>query len=150
MDRTGENMMNKYKYSASTNLRYLISLLPYYSDQSALPNDMVDISDEMAEEFFDNPRPTGKERTAGDDGLPCWVDTPADSHENIVAQAEYQRSVLRAKSDSEIAWRQDAVEDGSATDEEAAALAEWKKYRVKLMRIDTSKAPYIVWPDQPV
>lgn len=141
--------MNQYKYSPSLNLRYLISLIPFYSDQSALPVDMVDITDEIAAEFFDNPAPAGKVRAAGEDGLPCWVDAPAASHESQVEQAEYQRSQLRAKADSEIAWRQDAVDAGIATEEETAALAEWKKYRVLLMRVDTSTAPDIEWPPVP-
>jgi len=53
---------------------------------------------------------------------------------------------LRAAADSEITWLQDAVDAGIATGEETAALAEWKKYRVMLMRIDTSSAPDIEWP----
>lgn len=141
--------MNKYKYSPSLNLRYLVSLLPFYSYQNALPVDMIDITDAMAAEFFDNPAPDGKVRATGEDGLPCWVDAPAVSHESQVEQAEYQRSQLRAKADSEIAWRQDAVDAGIATAEETAALAEWKKYRVLLMRVDTSKAPDIEWPPVP-
>lgn len=36
-----------------------------------------------------------------------------------------------------------------ATAGETAALAEWIKYRVLLMRVDTSKAPVIEWPTQP-
>ncbi|KAE9723498.1 hypothetical protein GP711_26185 [Escherichia coli] len=28
-------------------------------------------------------------------------------------------------------------------------MAEWKKYRVLLMRVDISKAPDIAWPVQP-
>lgn len=143
-------MMNQYKYSPSLNLRYLISLLPEYTNKAALPTDMIDISDEMAAEFFDHPSPDGKVRAAGEDGLPGWVDAPAVSHESQVEQAEYQRSQLRAKADSEIAWRQDAVDAGIATAEETAALAEWKKYRVLLMRVDTSKAPDIEWPPLPV
>lgn len=141
--------MNQYKYSPSLNLRYLISLLPFYSDQSALPGDMIDITDVMATEFFDNPAPAGKVRAAGEDGLPCWVDVPETTHESLVAQAEYQRSFLRARAESEIAWRQDAVDAGIATEEEAAALVEWKKYRVLLMRVDSSKAPDIEWPPVP-
>ncbi|MDP8717048.1 MULTISPECIES: tail fiber assembly protein [Serratia] len=141
--------MNQYKYSAEQNVRYLIEMLPYYSDQSLLPKDLVDISDDMSAEFFDYPPPEGKVRAAGGDGLPCWVDVPETTHESLVAQAEYQRSFLRARAESEIAWRQDAVDAGIATAEETAALAEWKKYRVKLMRIDTSKAPDIAWPVQP-
>ncbi|BBS91716.1 tail assembly chaperone [Klebsiella sp. WP7-S18-CRE-02] len=142
--------MNQYKYSASQNLRYLISLIPFYSDQSALPDDMVDISDDMAAEFFDNPAPDGKVRAAGEDGLPCWVDAPEVSHDELVAQAENKRSVLRIRSESEIEWRQDAVDAEIATEDEATALFEWKKYRVLLMRVDTSKAPDIEWPTLPV
>ncbi|KDU56848.1 caudovirales tail fiber assembly family protein [Escherichia coli 3-475-03_S4_C2] len=50
---------------------------------------------------------------------------------------------------TEIAWRQDAIEAGISTDDEVIQLAKWKKYRVLLMRIDTSKAPDIIWPDIP-
>ncbi|EIH6329739.1 tail fiber assembly protein [Escherichia coli] len=55
-------------------------------------------------------------------------------------------SSLRAIADAEIAWRQDAVDVGIAKDEETVALAEWKKYRVLLMRVDTAKP---VWPTHP-
>lgn len=142
--------MNKYKYSASTNLRYLISLLPEYSNPEELPADMLDITDEMADEYFDQIAPAGKVRAAGGDGLPCWVDMPEATYESLVAQAEYQRSVLRARSESEISWRQDAVDSEIATDEETAKLAAWKKYRVLLMRVDTSTAPAIKWPPVPI
>ena len=60
-----------------------------------------------------------------------------------------KKSALRAATDAEIAWRQDAVDAVSVAEEETAALTEWKKYRVQLMRIDTSKAPDIEWPTPP-
>ncbi|MCK8570557.1 tail fiber assembly protein, partial [Yersinia ruckeri] len=63
--------------------------------------------------------------------------------------AETQRTQLRSEADGEIAWRQDAVDTGIATKEEAASLAEWKKYRILLMRVDTSTAPDIEWPLKP-
>lgn len=44
---------------------------------------------------------------------------------------------------------QDAVDIGIATDAEIARLAEWKRYRVELSRIDTSKVPDITWPVRP-
>ncbi len=53
---------------------------------------------------------------------------------------------LRTEAESEICWRQDAVDSGIASAEEINALAEWKKYRVLLMRVDISKAPDIEWP----
>jgi len=48
-----------------------------------------------------------------------------------------------------IAPLQDAVDISIATDAEIARLAEWKRYRVELSRIDTSKAPDITWPVRP-
>ncbi|HAU5563295.1 TPA: tail fiber assembly protein [Serratia fonticola] len=44
---------------------------------------------------------------------------------------------------------QDAVDISIATDEETARLAQWKKYRVMLSRIDVSAAPDISWPVKP-
>ncbi|HGT8321749.1 TPA: tail fiber assembly protein, partial [Escherichia coli] len=73
-------------------------------------------------------------------------DIPSLSPEERVARAEQTRRDLRARTDSEIAWRQDAVDADIATDEETAALSEWKKYRVLLMRVDTANP---VWPTPP-
>lgn len=72
---------------------------------------------------------------------------PPPSLEQLVEQAEAERLMLRALADTEISWRQDAVDVGIATDDEMASLSEWKKYRVMVMRVDTSKP---VWPQKPV
>ena len=56
------------------------------------------------------------------------------------------RSALRSTADTEISWRQDAVDAGIATDEETAALSEWKKYRIMLMRVNTANP---LWPMPP-
>ncbi|WP_336478359.1 tail fiber assembly protein [Escherichia coli] len=71
---------------------------------------------------------------------------PAPSKEQIIATNEAKKSQLRSAADKEIVWRQDAVDAGIATGEESVALAEWIKYRVLLMRVDTA-AP--VWPTPP-
>lgn len=71
------------------------------------------------------------------------------THGELVAMADQQKASLRMTADSEIIWRQDAVDAGMATTEEAASLAAWKKYRVLLMRVDVSLAPDIAWPDMP-
>ena len=73
-----------------------------------------------------------------------WLRLP--TLEELMAIAEDRKLSLKAQADSEIAWRQDAVDAGIATDEETAALSEWKKYRVLLMRVDTAKP---VWPVNP-
>ncbi|EKN3733641.1 TPA: tail fiber assembly protein [Yersinia enterocolitica] len=60
-----------------------------------------------------------------------------------------EKNQLKAAADSEIEWRQDAVDDGSASEKEIVDLAAWRKYRLALMRIDTSKAPGVEWPESP-
>lgn len=79
-----------------------------------------------------------------------WVTDTDAQHAADVAAAEQKKNTLRAAADAEISWLQDAVDAGIASDEETALLAEWKKYRVLLMRVDTSKAPDIEWPKPPV
>ncbi|HBT9229762.1 TPA: tail fiber assembly protein [Klebsiella pneumoniae] len=53
------------------------------------------------------------------------------------------------EANAKIAPLNDAIELGIQTEEEITKLAEWKKYRVALNRIDTSTAPDIVWPEIP-
>ncbi|HBB4006602.1 TPA: tail fiber assembly protein [Escherichia coli] len=71
---------------------------------------------------------------------------PAPTQEDIIAANEDKKAALRVIADSEIAWRQDAVDVGIATEVETAALTEWKKYRVLLMRVETADPE---WPTPP-
>ena len=79
-----------------------------------------------------------------------WVTDSDAQHSADVSAAVQKKNILRTVADEDIAWLQDAVDAGIATDEETALLASWKTYRVQLMRIDTSKAPDIEWPTPPV
>lgn len=75
-----------------------------------------------------------------------WLTDADAQHAAAVVEAEAKQSALRTVADNEIEWRQDAVDVGIATEEETAALAEWKKYRVLLMRVDTADPD---WPTLP-
>ncbi|WP_313080474.1 tail fiber assembly protein, partial [Atlantibacter sp.] len=74
------------------------------------------------------------------------VDLPPPTPRQLIEQAEQNRLALKNEADIEIAWRQDAVDAGMATAEETAALEDWKKFRILVMRVDTT-AP--VWPPKP-
>lgn len=76
--------------------------------------------------------------------------TPEQNIENVIVDATTKKSILRLAADDEIAWLQDAVDVGIATAKEADLLVTWKKYRVLLMRVDTTNAPEIEWPISPV
>lgn len=139
-------MTMNYVYSAETNLFYPLSLRTDYEINEDWPENFIEVSDEMFTEFTSFRE--GKIRVSGPDGLPVWEDVPPPSKEKLAEMAEQQKTTLRAKADAEIAWRQDAVDAGMATEDEITGLAAWKKYRVLLMRVDTSKAPDINWPEQ--
>ncbi len=75
---------------------------------------------------------------------------PPKSHEDLVSEANAEKNRLIQNANDTIAPLQDAVDLDMATDEEISLLAEWKKYRVLLMRVDTTKAPDIEWPPLPI
>ncbi|MDM3321571.1 tail fiber assembly protein [Citrobacter sp. Cb080] len=94
-------------------------------------------------------RAPGSTFSVSSDGLVTLIEPAPPTKEQLIITAEAHRIVLRQRADHEIAWRQDAVDAGIATVEETAALSEWKKYRVLLMRVDTTTAPNISWPVKP-
>lgn len=78
-----------------------------------------------------------------------WVTNLEAQHAAAVQDATIKRSALRVSADAEIAWLGDAVDADIATENEKKLLAEWKKYRVLLMRISLDDAPAIEWPPVP-
>lgn len=66
--------------------------------------------------------------------------------EKIIEGIESKKLYLRQCAESEISWRQDAVDLGIATIKETIELEQWRSYRVQLMRMD-SLTP--AWPDTP-
>ncbi|MCI4563190.1 tail fiber assembly protein [Escherichia coli] len=107
------------------------------------PEDGVEISSEEYSDLF--PTPAGMYIDTVN-GKPQWVDVPPPSPEQLEQAAEIKKADLRLKADMEINWRQDAVDIDEATEKEAADLLSWKKYRVLLMRVDTSNPE---WPSVP-
>ncbi|NIG44647.1 tail fiber assembly protein [Enterobacter sp. Acro-832] len=130
--------MNKYYYSPSTRGFYQSQIHKEY------PADAVEIDESEYCQLI-QAQQNGMEITPGADGGPVLTEPVID----YAAQAQQVKNSLRLTADAEISWRQDAVDAGIATAGETAALAEWKRYRVLLMRVDTSKAPVIEWPTQP-
>lgn len=65
-----------YYYSPSQNAFYHESLKQVYTDAGTFPADTVEVGDAVWLEFAGSHPPDGKERAAGKDGLPCWVDIP--------------------------------------------------------------------------
>ncbi|WP_246593306.1 tail fiber assembly protein [Photorhabdus akhurstii] len=69
--------------------------------------------------------------------------------EELIQQAEHEKSQLLTRINNLVAPLQDAVDLGIATEAEKNVLLEWKKYRVVLSKVDISLAPDVEWPEQP-
>lgn len=134
-------------WSAKNNAFFPSDMVSTYEAAGWVLDDTIEATDDMI--VYQGASPAGKIRTAGADGMPAWSDIPAPTAEESQAQAIAAKASMKSVADSEIAWRQDAVDAGIATDTETAELAAWKKYRILLMRIDTSTAPNITWPVAP-
>lgn len=131
-----------YVFSARELAFYPVDMIEVYKQSGVNLENAVAVSDDIRNRYNGSP-PEGLRLGVDSEGKPAWVALdPAE----VATRNEQTRSILRAKADDHIAWRQDAVDAEIATDEEAAELAAWKKYRVLLMRVDTA-AP--VWPTAP-
>ncbi|WZX58182.1 DUF4376 domain-containing protein [Salmonella enterica subsp. diarizonae serovar 58:r:z53] len=75
-----------YHYSPSQNTFYPEDLKQAYIDAGSFPDDTVDVSDDVWLEFAGNHPPEGKQRAAGKNGLPCWLDIPLPDIEDARRQ----------------------------------------------------------------
>ena len=119
----------------------------FYGDNTPddkIPGSVVHISDAEGQRILDSQ--INGQIQPDDNGFPVLAPYPQLTKDEQQERAEQQRQVLKSIADTEISWRQYAVERGKATEEEAAALIVWQDYRLDLMRVDTSKP---VWPTPP-
>ncbi|HEE0083772.1 TPA: tail fiber assembly protein [Citrobacter youngae] len=134
----------KVFYSASQN--------GFYDDNQTLPEDAVEIAESLRTELI-NAQNAGGVIRPGADGMPVIIPSadyvPELTEEEQRWFAESKKQSLLSEAAERVGPLQDAIDTGMATEEETTALAEWKKYRVLLMRIDTSTAPDIEWPKTP-
>ncbi|MTB39308.1 MULTISPECIES: tail fiber assembly protein [unclassified Providencia] len=78
-----------------------------------------------------------------------WITDTEAQKASLIAEAGNEKAQRLDEANNTIMYLQEAVDVDLATEIEAAALQEWKKYRVLLNRVDTSTAPDIDWPEKP-
>ncbi|EFF9654596.1 tail fiber assembly protein [Escherichia coli] len=142
-------MDKKIYFSAKENTFFFESMKSEYEKAGYWPDDLCVVTHETYQIYAGGNPPEGKKRGQDSSGQPVWVDISAPTNEQYIAFAEQQRKELLEVANTEIAWRQYAVNKGIATKDESLKLEEWNLYRVLLMRVDASKAPGIEWPVLP-
>ncbi|HEA3586119.1 TPA: tail fiber assembly protein, partial [Escherichia coli] len=76
---------------------------------STVPDSAVEISDDQYATLIAG-QENGKIISTDENGFPCLVEPPQPTQAELIASAEAKKVVLRANADSEIEWRQDAVD----------------------------------------
>lgn len=89
-----------YHYSPSKNAFYPDELKQVYIDAGTFPADTVEVSDDVWLEFAGNHPPEGKQRAAGHDNLPCWVDIPLPDIEDARSRKHDEINAWRNKQES--------------------------------------------------
>lgn len=89
-----------YHYSPSNNAFYPDELKQVYIDAGSFPDDTVEVDDDIWLQFAGNPPPEGKERAAGSDNQPCWVDIPLPDIEDARNQKHTEINAWRSGQES--------------------------------------------------
>lgn len=134
-----------YLFNPENNTFNPYSLREQYEKYDNWPSSGVDVTEAVFTKYTQTP-PEGKCLGHGEDGGPCWVDAPPLSHEQVVAQAEQQKSMLLAEVSAVIAPLADAQTGGYIDDDDVPRLTAWQKYRYALTKVDPAKP---VWPEKP-
>ncbi|HCC3329599.1 TPA: tail fiber assembly protein [Salmonella enterica] len=141
--------MMAYQYSALTNMFYPESELTAYKSNGSIPNDLKPVSDDACE-FMGLP-PEGKIRGGNAEGMPCWIDIPQPTQEELFAIAERERQRrINATTDymNSKQWPGKAAM-GRLSGVDKAQYNLWLDYHDALEAVDVSTAPDIKWPNSP-
>ncbi|WP_063957137.1 tail fiber assembly protein [Enterobacter cloacae] len=141
--------MNKY-FSNTESSFYLEETVQVYEEQGiSVPSDLMKITDSEYESFMVSP---DRKTPRFNINRNCmeWVDIAPPSKEEAIQHADSLKAQLMSVANQAILPLQDAVDLEMATDKETILLTEWKKYRVRLNRIDVNAAPDIEWPESPL
>lgn len=119
-----------------------------YEASSTWPNDGVEVSDEVINEFVNSYPPAGKIRGVRD-GLPVWEDVTLPSEEDMIASAEYEKNSRITEAVSRSTLLQSKLLLGRISETEKQKLNLWIDYIELLNEIDTSKPSDVTWPEKP-
>lgn len=137
--------MKNYIYSAKNNAFFELVKRELYDRADWDLSDAVEVDAAVFSEYTSVP-PAGKQRVAGEDGLPAWVDVPPPTAAEMRVIAQAKINVLRAEADSVITPLADALAGDYIDDTDRPRLTAWQKYRYELTKIDPAKPE---WPEKP-
>ncbi|HCB1742881.1 TPA: tail fiber assembly protein [Citrobacter braakii] len=141
--------MSGFYYSAKTNGAYAFSEFDQFVGSGLWPDDAVEMTPEIFNEFFILLPPTGKMRAGGSDGFPAWIDIPSLTKEQLKQQAEQQKKWLVDEAMRSISVIQLKLQAGrTLTESESSRLGVVLDYIDAVTAIDAGSTE-IQWPESP-
>ncbi|EFE3804561.1 tail fiber assembly protein [Escherichia coli] len=140
-----------YFYSPSRNAFYNRELKSdYYDALDAWPDDCIEVSDAVYQEFYLGYR-EGYKMVAGTDNQPSWEERPPLTHEEQVEQAEMMKQMRINEANNLINEKQwpSKLQLGRLNEMETTRFNALLDYLELLENINVSDAPDIVWPLSP-
>ncbi|WP_126722866.1 tail fiber assembly protein [Escherichia coli] len=140
-----------YFYSPSRNAFYNSELKSdYYDDLDAWPDDCIEVSDAVYQEFYLGYR-EGYKMVAGTDNQPSWEERPPLTHEEQMEQAEMMKQMRINEANNLINEKQwpSKLQLGRLNEMETTRFNAMLDYLELLENINVSDAPDIVWPLSP-
>ncbi|ELY3745828.1 tail fiber assembly protein [Cronobacter sakazakii] len=137
-------------FSPKTKGFYPEQLLVNFMEAGSFPDDAHEISQADYIEFINQP-PAGK-MLGNKDGKPAWVDIPAPTREEIIADAKEEKNRLIVFANNFMNDRQwpGKAAIGRLKDDELKKYNEWLDYLDALNVVDVEAAPDIAWPTEPL
>ncbi|BCU55310.1 tail fiber assembly protein [Enterobacter kobei] len=142
--------MNTYKYDPITNAFYPYSMKDSYIATGSWPDDGVDVTEDIYNEFSNQP-PTGKVRITDDNGMPDWGDVPPLTHEELIQQAATKKQQLIEQANDYMGRKQwpGKAAIGRLKGDELNQYNLWLDYLDELDAVITADPLEIMWPVSP-
>ncbi|CAH6661969.1 tail fiber assembly protein [Pseudocitrobacter vendiensis] len=137
-----------YWFSPENNAFYPVALKNDYLIAGTLPDDLIEVSDNVFMEYSGTP-PEGKVRGVAEDGYPIWVYLPPLTPEEEAEAAAQRKAALLAEAQGAISIWQTELQLGIISEDDKASLISWLAYIKELQTVDTDAAPNINWPTAP-
>ncbi|WP_334354376.1 tail fiber assembly protein [Enterobacter hormaechei] len=142
--------MNLKYFSPSENAFYAGELKESYIAAGSWPSDALEVDESLYLEFIDEP-PAGKYRGVDDAGMPCWLEIPPPTAEEMASNAENMRQQLIDEANAFINSRQwpGKAAIGRLKGDDLTQYNIWLDYLDALEVINISEPQKIIWPEIP-
>ncbi len=134
-------------FSAKSNTFYFLEEEAAYKKSGTWQDDIIPVSNDVWLRFVGDP-PAGKERGAGKDGMPEWIDIKDQEKKRTEDHNSYKDTLLE-EADKHIRILKIVEEVHGLNDTQKKTLAAWKEHLTDVYRLEINGKDTVDWPLAP-